>query len=203
MHGANNDFWKYVSKEFHSFFNENILEFGSYDMNGTIKDNFTTYKKYVGIDWRKGPGVDVVGLAHDVNFDYKANAILSASMLEHDPHWDISLNNMIKHLSKDGILILSWGSGKNPQHCLAEAPDGGFHNLKVEKVRKHLEKNKMIIHTSVYEGDLNKIVNEQELILTKQYVSPNGSGEHCLIAFHDTLKIDGGFICEMFDEDKI
>jgi len=40
MHVANNIFWKYVSKEFSDFFNEDIIEFGSFNVNGTIKDYF-------------------------------------------------------------------------------------------------------------------------------------------------------------------
>lgn len=209
MHKANSIFWKYVSQEFPTYFNENILEFGSYNINGTIKDFFKNYKKYVGIDWRSGPDVDVVGLAHVVKFDFQVKAVLSASMLEHDPYWEKSLENMINHLQPNGILVLTWGAARNPQHCLVEAPDGNFHCLKVETVINYLRNKNLFIHTSIYEGDLIKIIKDKNDInqLGKSgcFVSAGGWGEYNLIAFNKDFTgiFDKGFFSTILKEDKI
>jgi len=203
MHQACVAFWKYASEQFSPYFTEDILEFGSYDINGTIRDHFKNHKRYIGIDWRPGPCVDIVGLAHEVRFNFKARAILSASMLEHDPYWEKSLENMINHLTPNGILVLSWGSAKNLPHCLLEAPDGEFHCLQVEKVTRFLENNGLFIHTSIYDQHLKDLVKDYDLRKTNGefgYVNNpniNGMGEHNLIA------INKGFISPLDMKDRI
>ena len=139
MHRSNELFWQYVKRKYNEYFNDEILEVGSYNINGSIKDTFgSDSKKYIGVDWREGPNVDVVSLAHEMKFDHQFNAVLSASMLEHDPYWKDSITNMVNILKQDGILVLTWGAALNQEHCLNEAPDGDFHCLKVEQVTKLL-----------------------------------------------------------------
>ena len=50
MHASNNVFWEYVSKKFYPHFNDEIIEYGSYDINGTIRDHLKYYRKYIGVD---------------------------------------------------------------------------------------------------------------------------------------------------------
>jgi len=209
MHVANNIFWKYVSKEFSDFFNEDIIEFGSFNVNGTIRDYFKNCKRYIGVDWRNGPCVDVVGLAHEVRFDLKAKAILSASMLEHDPYWQKSLDNMINHLKPDGILVLTWGVAKNGEHCLKEAPDGKFHCLKAGKVINFLSERKLKINTTIYDGELDKIIKNEEdlerwkLTMRRTRKKTDGFGEFNLIAFNSSNGLKDGFITVLQEEDKV
>jgi len=206
MHFACNAFWKYVSNEFSTYFNEDILEFGSYDINGTISDHFKNKcTRYVGVDWRPGPCVDVVGLAHKVNFSYKVKAVLSASMLEHDPYWKESLDNMIEHLKPGGIMVLSWGSARNSLHCFADAPDGNFHSLPVEEVTNFLKSKNMFIHTSIYDAELKNITNDSNLLVNQPFVSEDGYGEHNIIAFKEPIDINltKGYISALMEEDKI
>ena len=212
MHLANRIFWKYVSEELPSFFNEDIIEFGSYNINGTIRNYFKNCKRYIGVDWRSGNCVDMVGLAHEVKFDFKARAILSASMLEHDPYWEKSLDNMINHLKADGILVLTWGAAKNRKHCLKESPDGGFHCLKVEKVVNYLTSRNLKIYISIYDRELHNIIkdaNDSDR-LKKRFIDErknkwkgDGFGEFNLVAFNFANELEGGFITALQDEDKI
>jgi len=208
MHIANHIFWKYIAEKFSDFFNEDIIEFGSFNINGTTRDHFKNCKRYIGVDWRPGNGVDVVGLAHEVRFDFKAKAILSASMLEHDPYWEKSLDNMIDHLRPDGILVLTWGAAKNGAHCLREAPDGKFHCLKAEKVINFLSARKIKIHTTIYDGELDKIIkNEEDLDIWKLYMrrarkKTDGFGEFNLAAFNSANELKDGFITVLQEEDK-
>lgn len=205
MHKANDVFWKFVSDEFPTYFKDEILEFGSYNINGTIRDHFKDSKKYIGIDWRPGPCVDLVGLANEVKFDFKSKAVLSASMLEHDPFWRDSLDNMINCLKPDGILVLTWGSARNLVHCLVEAPDGKFHCLKADLVIQRLIDKGFDIHTSVYDGDLNQIKSLRELKIPMNS-DLDGYGEFNLVALPSgsyTGQTDNGWISELKDEDKI
>lgn len=212
MHVANKIFWKYIAEEFSDYFNEDIIEFGSYNVNGTIRDYFKNYKRYIGVDWRSGPCVDVVGLAHEVKFDFKTKAILSASMLEHDPYWEKSLDNMINHLSPEGILVLTWGSAKNIMHYLEEAPDGKFHPLKAGEVINYLTLKNLKIYISVYDCELYNIIRDanDSNRLKKLYIDESGKrksdgfGEFNLVAFNSNFadKLRDGFITALQDEDK-
>jgi len=75
-----------VSKTFRP---KSILELGSFAMHDHNPRPLFPGAQYVGIDARPGPGVDLVGLAHDVeellpgqSFDM----VLSLQALEHDPY---------------------------------------------------------------------------------------------------------------------
>ncbi len=203
MHVANNIFWKYVSEEYSNFFDEDIIEFGSYNVNGTIRDYFKNCKRYIGVDWRNGPSVDVVELAHEVKFDFRAKAILSASMLEHDPYWEKSLDNMINHLRSDGIFVLTWGAAKNVKHRLDEAPDRKFHCLKAEKVINYLIGRNLKIHISIYDGELHKLIKNKDDLRRLEYPRKHvGFGEFNLVAFNSVNELEGRFITTLQDEDK-
>jgi SAM-dependent methyltransferase len=153
MNRGNWLFWKKCSEKYSRYFNSpsKVLEMGSYNVNGTVRDHFSV-DEYIGIDWRDGPCVDVVSLAHEVRFPYRFDTVISASMLEHDPYWWESLDNMVKHLQHDGIIILTWGPALNKQHGLKTAPDRKFHALKAGALIRHLEKCwDMYIHEFSYE----------------------------------------------------
>lgn len=197
MHKANETFWQFVNFTYKGFLDENILEVGSFDINGSVRNICaSTSKEYIGVDWRAGPKVDVVCLAHDMVFDSKFKAVLSASMLEHDPHYEKSLPTMCGLVRSDGMLALSWGSARNPMHCREEAPDGEFHKLPVNKVLTILEAYGFHLQVLVYDANLHKLPNVS-------YRCPAGSGlgEINLIAFpHPTKTI---WIDDLLSEDNV
>jgi hypothetical protein len=41
-----------------------VLEMGSYNVNGSVRDMFALAGRYVGVDLVEGPGVDLVGFGH-------------------------------------------------------------------------------------------------------------------------------------------
>ena len=47
-----------------AFVCDSVLECGSYNVNGSVRGLFAA-REYVGLDWRPGPGVDVVSLVHE------------------------------------------------------------------------------------------------------------------------------------------
>jgi len=89
MHLSNRVFWETCSKKYPAFFNDpaKVIEFGSYNINGSIRDVFSC-SEYTGLDWRPGPAVDIVLLAHEFKSE-KVETVVSASMLEHDPLLEI------------------------------------------------------------------------------------------------------------------
>lgn len=180
MHIANMKAWLYCKAKYAKYFSEvdNIVEFGSHNVNGTIRNLFSGYKKYIGIDWRAGPNVDMVSLAHEAPLNDLFDTVASSSLLEHDPYWEKTIRKMVSSLKEDGCIMLSWGSALNPQHCHEHACDGLFHPLPVKSVTDLLEQLGVYVHELKYEGNIPGVLDED-------CVSNRGMGEVVLIAFKD------------------
>jgi SAM-dependent methyltransferase len=107
-----------------------VLDVGSYDVNGSARDHFTG-GEYVGVDWRPGPGVDVVALAHELDLpDGHFDVALSVESLEHDYYWGQTLAAMHRLLRPGGLLLLMVASFNFPSHhpeCSTRP--GYYHNL--------------------------------------------------------------------------
>ena len=157
MHDANRRFWERARAQYPRYFSDpekRVVEFGSFNINGTIRDYFAS-KNYTGVDWIDGPCVDFVSLAHEFpaapeSFD----VVASASMLEHDPYWKESLAKMVNVLKIDGLLALSWGAARNGAHCFETAPDGAFHALKAGLAIDELRRLGIYVHFFQYERAL-------------------------------------------------
>lgn len=198
MHYRNELWWKHCKEKYSKYLNNKnskMIEFGSYNINGSIKDIFTEHSEYLGIDWRPQEGyVDIVSLAHELSIDHKFNVVLSASMLEHDPYWDKSLSNMLSLMEDDGIMLLSWGAALNSPHCFAESPDGLFHGLKAGLLIRKLEELGMYIHEFRYEGLFCPNLSD---------TTYNGMGEVVLVAFKNKEYSTGDKEIDfLLDEDK-
>jgi len=152
MHVANMKYWEYAKAKYPRYFSRpsKVVEIGSFNINGTVRILFDC-DHYVGVDWIKGKDVDVVSLAHEVNFDYQFDTIISTSMLEHDPYWELSLAKMVSLMKDDGILLLGWGCARNGPHCTWSAPDKKHHPLKGDKVLNLLQKAGLFIDEFRYE----------------------------------------------------
>lgn len=158
MHSTNVNWWIYASGRWAKHFNgAKVLEVGSYIINGSTRGLFGDVESYVGVDWRAGPGVDVVSLAHEMGLKFpKASfdVIVSASMLEHDPYWKLSLGCMDWLLKPDGLLLLTWGAAENGEHEAKTAPDGEFHARPVHDVFTVLSELKFFIQEFRYEENM-------------------------------------------------
>lgn len=103
-----------------------VLECGSYIINGSPRGMFAD-GEYTGIDWRAGPGVDVVSMVHEFESDKPFDVVLSTEMLEHDPHWQASVRAMVRQVGPGGALILTWASPKRRDHEIDCAPQDGYY----------------------------------------------------------------------------
>tara|TARA_B100001093_G_scaffold2600_1_gene2645 strand:+ start:19662 stop:20045 length:384 start_codon:yes stop_codon:yes gene_type:complete len=100
-------------------------------------------KEYVGIDCYAGPCVDVVGVAHEyepkkANFD----VVITTEMLEHDPHWKLTLEHAARMLRSGGLLILTCAAPKRPPHNHSDSPTPGYYENRtpaevVDELSKH------------------------------------------------------------------
>jgi SAM-dependent methyltransferase len=94
-----------------------VLEIGSFDVNGSMRERFETAATYAGVDLVDGPGVDRVAFGHEVDDpDGSYDVTVSGECLEHDPHWRRTFANMIRMTRPGGIVAFSCASHGRPEH---------------------------------------------------------------------------------------
>ena len=97
-------FSRYATREFAS-----ILELGSFNVNGTLRDFQPENSNWIGADIEAGPGVDLV--IHntsslpfeDSSFDY----VVASSVFEHDPTFWLTFSEMVRVLKTDGCIYIN------------------------------------------------------------------------------------------------
>ena len=92
-----------------------ILDFGSYDLNGTLKPIFQNHK-YIGIDLSEGPNVNIACRNDNVPFkDNFFDVIVSSSCFEHDEFFWMSFLEMCRLLKSNGLIYINAPSS-GPYH---------------------------------------------------------------------------------------
>ena len=85
-----------------------MIEFGSYDVNGIIRDLFSAAATYTGIDKRPGPGVDAVCNTHEaVKIGMAFDTVVCCEMLEHDIDPQMTVDSAFDVLVKGGLAIFT------------------------------------------------------------------------------------------------
>lgn len=95
---------------------ESILEFGSYNVNGTVRDRFPKDIAYTGVDRREGPCVDVVCDAVDYDGEERFELVVSAEMLEHAENPVGVIRAAWRSLAPGGYLILTAAGPERTPH---------------------------------------------------------------------------------------
>ena len=109
---------------------DSVLECGSYNVNGSVRDLFAAVghpTEYIGLDWRPGPGVDMVNLVHEYQPGRHFDTVISTEMLEHDPHWRESVQRMIDLVKPGGTLIITCAAPGRGEHELACSPEPEYY----------------------------------------------------------------------------
>ena len=84
-----------------------VLDIGSLDINGSVKDIFEDAERYVGVDIVSGSNVDMVMNAHKLKFDKESfDCVLALGLFEHDNAWWKSLEEIKRVLKHKGWFIL-------------------------------------------------------------------------------------------------
>lgn len=117
MHPEVINFVRGVKKTYPAFFaNTKVLEVGSRNVNGTIRDEFTRCD-YMGIDLVEGPGVDRVCHAGDMDGEDKTfDVVVSTEAMEHDGDWPRSLWRMFLCLKPGGLFLLTCAGPARAEH---------------------------------------------------------------------------------------
>jgi len=111
------DFVKAVSRVYpDNFKNAKVLEVGSLDINGSVRQFFTDCD-YIGIDLGEGKGVDVVceGQKYDAPAD-SFDTVISCECFEHNPEWVYTFANMWRMTKPSGLIVMSCATTGRAEH---------------------------------------------------------------------------------------
>ena len=124
-HNAQAVFFKTVKKTYPDFFIwKNVLEVGSLNINGTVRNLFE-YCNYVGVDVGAGPGVDFAVPGQDVKYpDDSFDITISAECFEHNPMWKETFANMVRMTKPGGLITFTCAGLNRPEHGTARSDVG-------------------------------------------------------------------------------
>lgn len=142
MHTAVMTYFSSLKKNHPDLFVERkVLEVGSRNINGSIRDLFSECE-YIGIDQEGGNGVDVVSLIHE--YEDKPNGyfdiIVSTSSFEHDPYWNESVKRCIELVREGGTIAFHWAGPGTKEHFSPTPGDKYYYeNRSVYEIRDIME----------------------------------------------------------------
>ena len=89
--------------------NLRIIEIGSQNINGSIRELFTEYKNYLGVDFVSGNGVDhILADPYQINLESNsADVILTSSCLEHSEMFWLLYLEVIRVLKPNGLFYMN------------------------------------------------------------------------------------------------
>jgi 2-polyprenyl-3-methyl-5-hydroxy-6-metoxy-1,4-benzoquinol methylase len=96
-----------------------VLEVGSANINGTVRDLFSDAIEYIGVDQAACKGVDRILNAHDLVEHFGVNCfdtVICCEMLEHDPRPWVTIPQLHSVLKLGGTLIVSTPTFGFPLH---------------------------------------------------------------------------------------
>ena len=116
-HKEQMSFIESVRNRFPNKFNQTeILEVGSYNINGTVRDFFTEPVKYIGLDLAPGNGVDIVCPGNLFESETPFDVCISSECFEHDENWIDTFKNMYKLCKEDGLIVVTCATYNRPEH---------------------------------------------------------------------------------------
>lgn len=99
-----------------SFTDARVLEVGSLDINGSVRELFSNCD-YTGVDLQLGPGVDLALQGQLLDFPTgHFDTTISAECLEHNPFWRETVANMLRMTRPGGLVLISCATTGRHEH---------------------------------------------------------------------------------------
>ncbi len=137
-----------------------ICEFGSRDINGSIRELFRDAEEYVGLDLEAGLGVDVVACASTYGVSGTYDAVVSCEMLEHCDKAAAVCGNAHRLLRPGGVFIVTAAGLGRPAHSCQGEPLTPEHkqyyrNVTAGMIRRWLEPFEFVLVDDYsHQGDI-------------------------------------------------
>ena len=156
------DYFISLKERFPEMFSKvKVLEIGSLDINGSIRELFS-YHLYIGVDLDNGPSVDVIGQGQDLTYaDNYFDVTVSTECFEHNPYWLSTFLNMYRMSSK--FVAFTCASEGRPEHgTTATTPQDSpftvdwnyYKNLNKEDFTSQMDFNDMFhLYEFIYNSD--------------------------------------------------
>lgn len=106
-----------VKDRYPSSFNKTkVLEVGSLNINGTVRDFFADCN-YLGVDLGPGAMVDLVCSGHELDHpDHTYDVAISTECFEHNPYWAETFANMLRMTRPGGLIVFTCATTGRPEH---------------------------------------------------------------------------------------
>ena len=99
-----------------NFKDRNILEIGSYSVNGSIRQYFKD-SNYYGVDLTEGPCVDIICEGDKLDHaDEFYDVTTSCECFEHNPNWAETFQNMWRMTKKGGVVTFTCATTGRAEH---------------------------------------------------------------------------------------
>ena len=99
------------------FFNGvSVLEIGSYNVNGSVRQFFNAPKRYIGVDLIEGPGVDVVCDGDKFYESVKFDVAISTECFEHTADYLAIFENMTALVRPGGLVMFTCATTGRAEH---------------------------------------------------------------------------------------
>lgn len=99
-----------------SFKGGKVLEVGSCNINGSVKEFFEAPELYIGLDLAPGRDVDIVCHGADYRTTELFDVVISTECFEHDCRWSDTFENMIRLCRSGGLIIFTCAANKRHEH---------------------------------------------------------------------------------------
>lgn len=101
---------------FNRFDHTKVLEVGSYNVNGSVREFFIDPAMYIGLDLAPGKDVDVVCHGADYRTDVRFDVVISTECFEHDSRWQDTFANIIRLCESQGLVIFTCAANQRQEH---------------------------------------------------------------------------------------
>lgn len=114
-----------------SFRDATVVDIGAQDVNGSLHDVMPSNLRYVGVDFVKAKGVDVVlDDPYELPFESKSiDVVVTSSCLEHSEMFWLTFLEILRILRPNGLLYINVPSNgdfhRYPVDCWRFYPDSG------------------------------------------------------------------------------
>lgn len=124
-----------------------VVEFGSYDVNGSARVLFPDAEAYLGLDTREGKGVDKVIDVGRWDGKGEYDLVLCTEMLEHAERPESVIKSAHKALKAGGLLIATMAAPERTPHGADGGAVGDEHyaNISEDELHDWLDEGWMIV----------------------------------------------------------